>query len=85
MCQIAVCVLRETDVVNRTRLAVALGTESRLLRLAEPDAAHALTGFRVGSIPPFAHSTLMPVVLDEGLLSSVDTGAIVVAGGGAPR
>lgn len=62
------------------KLASALGTSRRRVRLASADEALELTGYPVGAMPPFGHRTPLPTWVDAG---RVRPGLQVVAGGGA--
>lgn len=62
------------------KLAAALGTSRRRVRLASADEALELTGFPVGAMPPFGHRTPLPTWVDA---ARVRPGLEVVAGGGA--
>jgi prolyl-tRNA editing enzyme YbaK/EbsC (Cys-tRNA(Pro) deacylase) len=52
--------------VDEARLAVALGTAA--VRRATADEAKRFTGYAIGGVPPFAHSTRCRVICDRGLL-----------------
>ena len=64
--------------VDRRKLAAHLGVGRKKVKFASPDKAFALTGFVVGSIPPFGHK--------QKLLTLVDTAVtqldIIYGGGG---
>lgn len=64
------------------RLAAALGTSRKKLRLAAPDAVLALSGFAVGAMPPFGHTRRLPTYVDS---LSVHRGETVYGGGGTDR
>lgn len=59
------CLLSGADRANLAALAAAAGVTQ--LRRATPDEARALTGFVIGGIPPFGHSTQLTAVADSGL------------------
>lgn len=61
------------------RLAAALGTSRKKIRLAAPDAVVALSGFAVGAMPPFGHARRLPTYVDS---LSVHRGDTVYGGGG---
>jgi Cys-tRNA(Pro) deacylase len=65
--------------LDEARLATAAGG-SRVGR-ADADAVRAATGFPIGGVPPFGHTTDLPVFVDEDLLR-FDT---VWAAAGTPR
>ncbi len=60
-------------------LATVLGVSRKRLRFATPEEALAITGYQVGSMPPFGHLTPLRTWLDE---RSVPTHGNVFAGGG---
>lgn len=62
------------------RLADAFGTSRRRVQLAGADQALELTGFVVGSMPPFGHVQNLPTYLDR---TSVHPGMVVYGGGGS--
>ena len=63
-----VVVLGVRDRVNKQALALHLGlTAASNLRLAPPELAEALTGFKVGGIPPAFHLSPMQTVVDKAL------------------
>jgi Cys-tRNA(Pro) deacylase len=52
--------------VDPSRLAAAIGASE--VRKADGDEARAATGFAIGGVPPFGHSTAVSVVVDRDLL-----------------
>ncbi len=66
--------------VRMPKLARALGTSRRALRLASPERTLELTGYAVGAMPPFGHRRRLPTLVDS---VSVPTGGVVFGGGGA--
>ena len=65
--------------VRMPALARALGTSRRGVKLASPDETLAMTGFVVGSMPPFGHRSTLPTLVDS---VSVPVGGVVYGGGG---
>jgi prolyl-tRNA editing enzyme YbaK/EbsC (Cys-tRNA(Pro) deacylase) len=63
--------------VNTRRLARDLQAE--MVRLAKPDEVIALSGYAVGGVPPIAHRTRLPTLVDRHLLDH----ATVYAAAGA--
>lgn len=61
------------------KLADTLGVSRRQLRIARPAQVQAITGYPVGTVPPFGHKEAVPTLLEEG----VTTQSEVYAGGGA--
>lgn len=60
-------------------LADQVGVSRRRLRMARPKQVLAMTGYPVGTVPPFGHSQVLPTLLDEGVTRQEE----VYAGGGA--
>lgn len=65
--------------VRMPALARALGTSRRAVKLATPERTLDLTGYVVGSMPPFGHRTVLPTLVDS---VSVPAGGTVYGGGG---
>lgn len=54
--------------VSDRRLAEAFGVGRKKVRLASAEEALALTGFRVGAMPPFGHARPLPTLVDRAAL-----------------
>jgi Cys-tRNA(Pro) deacylase len=65
--------------LDETRLADAVGGTS--VTRADADAVRAATGFPIGGVPPFAHTTPLRTIVDEDLLRYDE----VWAAAGTPR
>jgi Cys-tRNA(Pro) deacylase len=52
--------------LDEAKLAAAAG--GMLSRRPDADLVRAVTGFPVGGVPPFGHSSVLPVFVDKGLL-----------------
>jgi Cys-tRNA(Pro) deacylase len=65
--------------IDQRRLADILAVGRKRVRLAPPDAVLALTGYPVGTMPPFGHARALPTFMDRGVLAQQE----VFAGGGA--
>lgn len=63
--------------VDRRKLAVHLGVGRKKVKFASPDTAFSLTGFVVGSMPPFGHKQKLRTLVDTAV-----TQLDVVYGGG---
>ena len=50
--------------VDRRKLAAHLGVGRKKVKFSSPDKAFALTGFIVGSMPPFGHKQKLRTLLD---------------------
>lgn len=68
-----------TDRIDYVALARYAGTSRRAIRMASAEQVLELTGFPVGTVPPFGHKTLLPTVIDEGVLQQ----ETIYGGGGA--
>lgn len=64
--------------VDRRKLAAHLGVGRKKVKFASPDTAFALTGFVVGSMPPFGHKQKLPTLVDTAI-TQMD---IIYGGGG---
>lgn len=67
------------DRVSYAALARTLGVSRRDLRFASAEQALAITGYRIGAMPPFGHRRPLPTLLDDG---SMPTDGLVYGGGG---
>lgn len=65
--------------VRMPALARALGMSRRAVKLASPEDTLAITGYAVGSMPPFGHREALPTLVDS---VSVPAGGVVYGGGG---
>ena len=64
--------------VDRRKLAAGLGVGRKRIKFASPERALALTGFVVGSMPPFGHRRKLRTLVDPAVLEV----APVFGGGG---
>lgn len=64
--------------VDRRKLAVHLGVGRKKVKFASPDKAFSLTGFVVGSMPPFGHEQQLRTLVDTAV-THLD---IIYGGGG---
>jgi prolyl-tRNA editing enzyme YbaK/EbsC (Cys-tRNA(Pro) deacylase) len=64
--------------VDRRRLAAALGVGRQRARFATPEQALAITGYVVGSMPPFGHRRPLTTLVDPGVAAQ----PLVYGGGG---
>jgi Cys-tRNA(Pro) deacylase len=64
--------------VDRRKLAAHLGVGRKKVNFASPDKAFALTGFVVGSMPPFGHKQKLRTLVDTAV-AQLD---IIYGGGG---
>jgi prolyl-tRNA editing enzyme YbaK/EbsC (Cys-tRNA(Pro) deacylase) len=65
--------------VDRKKLGAVLGVGRRKVKFADPEQALAITGYRVGSMPPFGHRQPLRTLVDTGALAYPE----VYGGGGA--
>jgi prolyl-tRNA editing enzyme YbaK/EbsC (Cys-tRNA(Pro) deacylase) len=65
--------------VDYKRLADHVGLSRKRLKLADAETVVAVTGYPVGTVPPFGHKTRLRTLIDVGVLSLPE----VFAGGGA--
>jgi Cys-tRNA(Pro) deacylase len=64
--------------VDRRKLAAYLGLGRKKVKFADPDQARALTGYIVGSMPPFGHRNKLRTLVD----SAVFNWGVIYGGGG---
>jgi len=64
--------------VDRKRLAAYLGVGRKKVKFASPDTAFALTGYVVGSMPPFGHKQTLRTLVDNAIMA-LD---VIYGGGG---
>lgn len=62
-----VCLVSGLNRVDTSRLAAAIGA-AKITR-ADADAVRASTGYAVGGVPPFGHTTPIPVYCDRDLMT----------------
>jgi len=65
--------------VERRAIADLYGVGRKRVRLASPEVVLALTGYAVGSVPPFGHRQRLRTLLDPGVLEFSE----IYAGGGS--
>lgn len=65
--------------ISQGKLAARFGLGKKRVRLAPPDVVLDVTGYPVGTMPPFGHLTPLPTLLDRHVLAQDE----VFAGGGA--
>ena len=63
------------------KLARVFGVGRKKVKRADADQVKELTGFSIGGVPPFGHSTTIPIYVDEDLLQF----EIVWAAAGTPH
>jgi len=64
--------------VNRKKLAAYLGVSRKKVKFASPDTVFLLTGYVVGSMPPFGHKQRLRTIVD----TAVTAMEVVYGGGG---
>lgn len=65
--------------IDRKKLGGVLGVGRRKVKFADPEQALAITGYMVGSMPPFGHRQPLRTLVDTGALAYPE----VYGGGGA--
>jgi prolyl-tRNA editing enzyme YbaK/EbsC (Cys-tRNA(Pro) deacylase) len=69
------------NLISRRRLAAYFRLSPKRIKLANPEATFAASGYAVGALPPFGHRQLLPTLIDRQVLAR----GRVFAGGGAIR
>lgn len=64
--------------IDHKKLADHLGLSRRRTKLASAADVLAITGFAVGTVPPFGHKTALPTLIDQNVLTLTE----IYAGGG---
>ena len=64
--------------IQYKRLADELETSRRRVKMANAEQVLAITGYNVGAVPPFGHPTILPALIDSGVLKET----VVYGGGG---
>lgn len=64
--------------VDQRKVAARLGVGRKQVKFARPEQALAITGYVVGSMPPFGHRRALPTYVDPALTQS----SIIFGGGG---
>lgn len=67
-----------TSRIDQAKLASHLGVSRRKIRFAKPDRAYEISGYVVGSMPPFGHLQKLTTVIDSKVLEFQE----LFAGGG---
>jgi len=70
---------RGTKFIEQRAIAARLGVGRKRVRLAKPEIVLEVTGYPVGTVPPFGHQDLLQVLIDPGVLEPES----IFAGGGA--
>ncbi|MEJ2558993.1 MAG: YbaK/EbsC family protein [Anaerolineae bacterium] len=55
--------------LDERKLAALRGVGRKKIKRADADTAKAVTGFSIGGVPPFGHTSRLPVYVDEDLTS----------------
>jgi prolyl-tRNA editing enzyme YbaK/EbsC (Cys-tRNA(Pro) deacylase) len=66
--------------LDERKLAALRGVGRKTIKRTDADTAKAITGFSIGGIPPFGHTSRLPVYVDEDLTRF----AVVWAAAGTP-
>jgi Cys-tRNA(Pro) deacylase len=53
--------------LDERKLATLRGVSRKKIKRADADTAKAITGFSIGGVPPFGHTSRLPVYVDEDL------------------
>jgi prolyl-tRNA editing enzyme YbaK/EbsC (Cys-tRNA(Pro) deacylase) len=64
--------------VDYKRLADYLGSSRRRIKLANAEQVLEITGYPVGTVPPFGHKEMLPTLVEAGVLRQEE----LYAGGG---
>ena len=70
--------------VEKSPLAARFGVGKKRVKLAPPEVVVELLGFPAGGVPPFGHSTRLPVLLDSAI-TAFGVDELIYGGGGDDR
>ena len=79
--EIVLALVSGSNRLDEPELARTAGAAGGKVRRADPDAVRAATGFAIGGVPPFGHTTPLRTFVDGDLLSY----DVVWAAAGTPR
>lgn len=68
-----------THRIDRRSIAVHFGVGRKQVKLSSPETVQSITGYPVGTVPPFGHLTPLSTLIDQDLLKM----DVIYAGGGA--
>jgi prolyl-tRNA editing enzyme YbaK/EbsC (Cys-tRNA(Pro) deacylase) len=72
-----------TSRVDKKALAAYFGVGKKRVKLAPPQVVLQILGFPAGGVPPVAHRTSVPVILDQSVIAVAERfDGLVYAGGG---
>ncbi|MDX1417043.1 MAG: YbaK/EbsC family protein [Candidatus Promineifilaceae bacterium] len=64
-----------TNQLDERKLAILCGVGRKKVRRAPAEFVKDQTGFSIGGVPPFGHSQILPIYIDEDLLSFAEVWA----------
>ncbi|KAK3249882.1 hypothetical protein CYMTET_40714 [Cymbomonas tetramitiformis] len=71
--------------INLSAVAKLLSVSRKKCRMCKPEEALLATGYRIGTIPPIGHRTVLRTLVDKSVMSAVEESAedgLVYCGGG---
>lgn len=72
-----------TNHIDKKALAQRFAIGKKRVRLAPPDVVLDILGYPAGGVPPFAHKTQLPMIVDRSVLDAQQAyGDVIYAGGG---
>ena len=72
-------ITRGTKLIEQRAIAAHFGVGRKQVKLASPEAVLSVTGYPVGTVPPFGHQNPVQVLIDPRVLEKTE----IYAGGGA--
>ncbi|MCZ7671153.1 MAG: YbaK/EbsC family protein [Chloroflexi bacterium] len=63
-----ICLVSGANQLDERKLAALAGVGRKQVKRADADTVKATTGFSIGGVPPFGHTTEMPIYIDEDLM-----------------
>jgi Cys-tRNA(Pro) deacylase len=63
-----ICLVSGVNQLDERKLAVLENVGRKKVKRADADTVKTTTGFSIGGVPPFGHTTEMPIYIDEDLM-----------------
>lgn len=72
--------------IDKSKLAERFGVGKKRVTLAPAQTVATLLGYPAGGVPPFGHITILPVIVDASIQSTLERhGGVIFGGGGDDR
>lgn len=64
-----ICLVSGANQLDERKLAALAGVGRKQVQRADADTVKAATGFSIGGVPPFGHTSRLPIYIDEDLMA----------------